>query len=456
MNSYTGFHPSKGWKPDKVPANIDPKVFFKKYVATRTPCIIEGELVDKDWKASRWLNFDYLKKRAGDAIVEVEGRSGNSDTFGSGRPRLNAMFRDVLDDLNEGNTDIYLSTQYGNTEDQDFDEDRDSYRRLSIGPEMQIVERFEEFCHQPLRRLMGDFPLRPSLTGNLVPQQVRPAQMEAVLVSTMVRFAFYGADVADFADNIYVLLRGRKRFTVFSPKDAENLYLHGGIKMVHSNGLVQYSDQKIRADGAYISDVLRWKLRKAKAEWEANKDGPKEEQSRERMEIASLELAEFQAENGDFEDEDLDLIQDDFDTEDEEMDLDTESNDVPAEDDENDSSEEEDADLFPTASEKDSSAAWFHEVHSYPEKKSSQPAVHMAFNYWFHPPTRTQYDQPYEDNFWDERFKEIEELLEGSRSGPLISLMSRRNPGAWIVRRRTDGKYLGEATKATRPNRLYF
>lgn len=48
-----------------VDADIDPKTFFSNFVATRTPCIIRGQLVDDEWKGSHMfyilrLNFCVL------------------------------------------------------------------------------------------------------------------------------------------------------------------------------------------------------------------------------------------------------------------------------------------------------------------------------------------------------------------------------------------------------------
>jgi hypothetical protein len=54
----------------------------------------------------------------------------------------------------------------------------------------------------------------------------------------------------DFHDNLYVLLRGRKRFVLFSPADAQSLYPHGEISLIHSNGLINYNGLLTRADGS--------------------------------------------------------------------------------------------------------------------------------------------------------------------------------------------------------------
>lgn len=42
------------------------------------------------------------------------------------------------------------------------------------------------------------------------------------------------------ADNLYILLRGQKRFTLFSPREADILPMHGAIQHVFPNGLIAY------------------------------------------------------------------------------------------------------------------------------------------------------------------------------------------------------------------------
>ncbi|KAJ3210030.1 DnaJ sub C member 7 [Dinochytrium kinnereticum] len=515
-NNYTGFHPPKHeWKPDRVPPSIDPKAFFHKYVTTRTPCIFTAPLTDEEWRASKLWTPEYLKKRAGDAVVEVETRSNSKATFGSGRPRMNALFRDVVDDLVEGNTDIYLSTQYGKSAEDGRahdssgirEMDSDASRKMAVEPELELVERFEEFCQQPLRRLMEDFPLRPKAMGRLVPQQVN-MWMGASGPLGSSSGLHHGINLNHFADNLYVLIRGRKKFTLFSPQDAENLYLYGQMKQVHSNGLVQYTGKKIRGDGAFVSDILRWKLRTAKMNLDHAIGTAKEAAARKAVEQATFELMELQAEDEDIEDEDFNLIEDDY------QDEDGDENFIDEEEDDEDSDEGGDAEEFaedlkmlvgdeesedsgddelgptepPSFSKIDPKAlhskeppadfsllkkatkvtfelkegemlylpaSWFHEVHSYPtaERKTGEPSIHLAFNYWYHPPTTKSFESPYEDLYWEERWEDIVGLLDGRR-GPMATLMARRNPGSWIVRRKEDGKYLGEASRATRPNKI--
>lgn len=40
----------------------------------------------------------------------------------------------------------------------------------------------------------------------------------------------------DFHDNLYVLLRGTKRFRLFPPAMAARMYTHGAVDRIHPNG----------------------------------------------------------------------------------------------------------------------------------------------------------------------------------------------------------------------------
>lgn len=57
----------------------------------------------------------------------------------------------------------------------------------------------------------------------------------------------------DFHDNLYVLLRGRKRFRLFDPSMAAAMYLHGTLAHVHANGRIVY---KVCV-GVYVTWYIR-------------------------------------------------------------------------------------------------------------------------------------------------------------------------------------------------------
>lgn len=61
----------------------------------------------------------------------------------------------------------------------------------------------------------------------------------------------------DTHDNIYVLLRGSKRFRLFAPSDALRLHTAGSITHVHPNGVINYG-VPTRADGAAEASAVEW------------------------------------------------------------------------------------------------------------------------------------------------------------------------------------------------------
>eukprot|EP00658_Telonema_sp_P-2_P033561 TRINITY_DN24602_c0_g1_i1.p2 TRINITY_DN24602_c0_g1~~TRINITY_DN24602_c0_g1_i1.p2 ORF type:complete len:107 (-),score=27.54 TRINITY_DN24602_c0_g1_i1:408-728(-) len=52
----------------------------------------------------------------------------------------------------------------------------------------------------------------------------------------------------DFHDNLYVLLRGKKQFTLYPPSDAHDLYTEGQVVEIHPNGLITY-EPRTSSDG---------------------------------------------------------------------------------------------------------------------------------------------------------------------------------------------------------------
>ena len=48
------------------------------------------------------------------------------------------------------------------------------------------------------------------------------------------------SNLAHHVDNLYVLLKGKKRFTLFSPADVDKMYLVGELDQVFPNGLISF------------------------------------------------------------------------------------------------------------------------------------------------------------------------------------------------------------------------
>ena len=137
-----------------------------------------------------------------------------------------------------------------------------------------------EPCSPLLQRLRAGFPLRPALLGNLVLHQVNawlgsspegPHCAGCVQAHAFCLTLYLGRSGVcvcqwlcsscsacsrdllsagsssglhhDFHDNLYILLRGRKRFTLYPPSLAKRMATQGCIAHVHPNGRVRYKGQ---------------------------------------------------------------------------------------------------------------------------------------------------------------------------------------------------------------------
>src|SRR5271165_4596678 len=69
----------------------------------------------------------------------------------------------------------------------------------------------KSFLVEPLRSLDGEFPICPSLLGNLVPYKAALCQGSSHVNAVSSRLHH------DFHDNLHVLIRGSKRFRLFPP-----------------------------------------------------------------------------------------------------------------------------------------------------------------------------------------------------------------------------------------------
>jgi hypothetical protein len=208
----------------------------------------------------------------------------------------------------------------------------------------------------------------------------------------------------DYHDNVYVLARGEKRFTLYSPRDAGRMYTAGKITRVHCNGLINYNGIETGEDGDVIDE-----------------DGEPELKSR----LEELEAKDVRSEDAadDDNDDDKNFDDDDFADFDGVDDYDelNESDDNVDDEDENhvhvdeeplftrdgqkitkdksdpdsfskvDYANMKDFPLFKGAVRMEVTVkagealylpcGWFHDVSS-----AESGDGHVAFNYWFHPP----------------------------------------------------------------------
>jgi hypothetical protein len=251
-----GFKVPKNWKIEHVPADIPPEEFFNRFIKTRTPgnllfllhgltklVILEG--IIKEGNVHEWSSFEHLRKRCGNLKIKVEKKV--SGRFGTGSEKIDMEFRELIQKIEEGVESLYLTTQYE--------------ENLSKNP---LESQFQEWCALPF--LLGEYPLRPLILGNLVPQMVN-------LWIGSSRDGTSSGLHHDYHDNLYILLKGRKRFTLFSPNDAENLYINSTPSQIHPNGLINY-DHPTRADGVGLKETAQYSLNIAKRNLQKLKEDP--------------------------------------------------------------------------------------------------------------------------------------------------------------------------------------
>ena len=148
-NDYSGWTPKKGDKIDRVQlSELSPQSFFEEYVAKRKPVVITGSINDAKWKAKDW-DIAHLSAKAGDCLLKVEYREDSKDRFGQAK-EVKMRFSEFLSGLSKGDDLHYLTTQ---------DLVRDEEGR-------------PEIIAPPLTHLLDEFPLRPELTGKLVPANI--------------------------------------------------------------------------------------------------------------------------------------------------------------------------------------------------------------------------------------------------------------------------------------------
>ncbi|KAI0776537.1 cupin-like domain-containing protein [Trametes elegans] len=279
---------------ERVSPDLPAKEFFAKYVSSRKPVIITGLLDDPTFQGRKWANLGYLAKKAGDVEVMVEPIHPTANQYGTDVERIPIMFRDFLGSLrSDDGPHPYLTTQYS-------EEDPDA----------------ETVFPPPTNALRDEFPVVPRIMGNLFLQQVN------LWLGKSKEGSSSGLH-HDFHDNIYCLLKGRKRFVLFPPCEVEHLYPYGTLATLHPNGLIAYEDIPVRADGLSKRAACKARVRalerkidalkaKSKGKGKGKGKGPSRELQAlmDAHEAALDELAEAELDDVDAADEDQ---MDDFD-----------------------------------------------------------------------------------------------------------------------------------------------
>jgi hypothetical protein len=210
---------------ETVSNDIDPKTFYKLFVAKRTPVIIKGLILDPEWKGGVWTN-QYLREKCGDCLLQVEKKQGVS--FGKGIHETMTINQFLTKLESSVGSSYYLTTQ-------DL--------KYSEGDERP------DLVSPPVSYLLDDIPAVPSLMGNLIPQNVN-------LWIGSSHVSENGASSGlhhDYHDNLYLLLKGHKKFRLFPPSEALNMYTYGDVATIHPNGRIMYRGQlPIRSDGSSL------------------------------------------------------------------------------------------------------------------------------------------------------------------------------------------------------------
>ena len=165
------------------------------------------------------------RRVAGDVEVKVECRE-QSPGFGRGCPARRMRFGEFLDKVSDPATanGYYMSTQ-------DVADVEPGCPGIAGGLGLRLLE-------------LGLAPARPALLPTLIPQSV-VVWMGATAPGRETSSGLHH----DFHDNLYVLLRGRKRFRLFAPRDTELLQPRGEVLKVHRNGRINYVGSETAADG---------------------------------------------------------------------------------------------------------------------------------------------------------------------------------------------------------------
>jgi len=397
---------------------LTPKLFYKEYICQRRPIVlrshVDGNVENKDNNIhnlqdlkkvlNKWKpNNEHLRKQAGKESVMVEVRSNERDAFGKGN-ETSMSFEVFLDLLEAGDDMHYLTTQ-------DVEANEDGQPDL-MAPFMN--------------KLSSDFPLRPKLMGHLVPQNIN------IWMGNNKNGTSSGLH-HDYHDNFYIVLRGRKRFRLYSPAETEKMYTRGDLHLVHQNGRINYEGALTTAYGADLQADAAAKASKAKddaeqklveaerAVSEGRPDAQKEfERAEELLEEAMEALIDAEFSDDDFND-DSENGEDPIEPLNE-SDKERRFVDKTVKNPDNFSkiaphlldNETELGKHFPEILKTKPAfcelnagdmlympASWFHEVTSFGDKDG-----HLALNYWFHPPDALDnFEHPYTTDFWSNDFK---------------------------------------------------
>ena len=426
-----------------------PHEFHAKYVAQREPVVIRNgwpsllKSPTQDASAPSAIptmpTVESLRSLVKEtATIEVNHRPNDAASYSPAESRVEQMawgdfLRHILDD--NTNNHYYMTTQ-----------------TLPIENE----EGRPAICTTPVTELFGcttnnilaAIPPRPALLGHLVPATWNVWIGKTAPPSTSSSSGWHH----DYHDNLYCVWQGCKHLELLPPASIlQRVSTVGTLSQLYPNGRIVYEEQggsqQIRADGALVSVDRLHQLEQERdrilEEIEASETNctgsrPTAKATKQDLE-AQLERVEEEILSIEYEDDSEEEEEGDecqlFGATTTRPDEDSdEHNGVSRSDHQNPPSNKraklnedggdrygevspnghlpinfvthmDEASLSPQTVSLSRGdllylpAGWFHNV-------SSSGGVHMAFNYWFHPPDAPSFDQPYLSTFWERDWAE--------------------------------------------------
>lgn len=207
----------------RMPAAIE---FFEEFVLPRKPVLLRfGGNLDATfgWHTQEWTN-NYLRELVGDdtgVVVEVMNTGGEGALFGRGH---------------SSNVEVAWGAYLDNLEKEIYPDAPRYYLNLQE-PDSGARPEAQEMCtNPPLSYMTHDFGV-PSF---LLSMPIRHINLwmgrSSPSAGSKSRMHFDGDD------NLYVLLRGRKRVKLFAPSDALKLDTYGEVISVMPNGVIDCYD----------------------------------------------------------------------------------------------------------------------------------------------------------------------------------------------------------------------
>lgn len=266
-----------------------------------------GEESDEENVKEKGLREDGLSENGeSDESDDFDGQDGEISVLNDQKlpkHQKNPAKNPILDDSEDEGTPLVFSETSSigsidmNDLHDDFEEENDDFDDSSdaiLDEKLQLSlseaqSRVRELLQPPLTNLCLDetFPLVPDFLSGLIPQQINlwmgcgatsaeTPDFDNLTEESLGKYlppTKNGGSSSglhhDHADNLYILIQGIKRFTLFSPADAQKLHTIGLVHKIYENGLIDYEINEfsknwkhVRNDGAILKSVAEWMLDK--------------------------------------------------------------------------------------------------------------------------------------------------------------------------------------------------